>query len=108
MFRILAIASIVWPLLLGAALWQRAGANGGMFSILVYSAASRVCHQRLERSFHTADVSWPVCARCSGLYLAAPFGAAVALVRTRRRALPRAYARMLIIASVPTFVTLGL
>ena len=108
MARTLAIASIVWPMLLGVALWQRASGHEGVFSLLIYGAASRVCHQRPERSFHTAGVSWPVCGRCSGLYLAAPFGAALALMRMRRRAMSRGYVRMLVIASVPTFVTLGL
>lgn len=34
-------------------------------------AGAIVCHQRPERSFGAAGASWPVCARCAGLYVAA-------------------------------------
>src|SRR6185436_19797703 len=91
--RLLTAAAIAWPLVAGAALWQRASlssipAEAGRpavsepaWTTLVYAAASRVCHQRPERSFHTHDVAWPVCARCGGLYLSAPFAALVAFRR---------------------------
>jgi uncharacterized membrane protein len=49
-------------------------------------------------------VKWPVCARCSGLYLAAPLGALVALAGghglRRQRDL-----RILALAAVPTAVS---
>jgi uncharacterized membrane protein len=108
MARALAIAAIVWPLLLGAAVWQRAEGHAGVLSVLVYGAASQICHQKPERSFHTAGVQWPVCGRCSGLYLSAPIGAVLALLARRPRGRSPAYARWLVIASVPTFLTLGL
>jgi uncharacterized membrane protein len=38
---------------------------------VVYLAGGAVCHQRIERSFATAGVPWPVCGRCTGLYLSA-------------------------------------
>jgi uncharacterized membrane protein len=41
---------------------------------LTYVVGSLVCHQRPERSFHLAAVQYPVCARCMGIYLAAPVG----------------------------------
>jgi uncharacterized membrane protein len=71
----------------------------------VYAVAGRICHQRPERSFHTAGVQWPVCGRCAGLYLAAPFGAVLALAAARRHVPSRAW---FVAAAVPTAVTFGL
>jgi uncharacterized membrane protein len=113
MVRWLVAASLVWPLAMGAAVWRAATAPRSTWAAAVYLAASRVCHQRPERSFHTAGVQWPVCGRCAGLYLAAPFGA-FATVRFRksirsRRAVSDAGVRWaLAVASVPTAVTLAL
>jgi uncharacterized membrane protein len=61
---------------------------GSWPAVAVYLAGGAVCHQDADRSFHTGGAKWPVCARCSGLYLAAPAGALVALAaggRLRRR-----------------------
>jgi hypothetical protein len=110
---------VIWPLLLSGAWAERAvgRARQGMhvWPELVYLAASRVCHQRPERSFSTAGVTWPICARCSGLYLAAPVGAVVAWRQRRRRAIGVAdagrvhrYRVWLTAAAVPTAATLGL
>jgi uncharacterized membrane protein len=38
---------------------------------VTYLAGGAVCHQRIDRSFSTAGVPWPVCGRCAGLYLSA-------------------------------------
>lgn len=35
----------------------------------IYAAASAVCHQLPQRSFHLADAPIAVCARCLGLYI---------------------------------------
>jgi hypothetical protein len=78
----------------------------------MYLAASRLCHQRPERTFHTGGIPWPVCGRCSGLYLAAPIGAAVALLSRRRRSAARAdrpdprWRVRLAVAALPTAITL--
>ena len=105
MAKLLVIGSVVWPLLLGAALWLRLTATPSVVPTVVYAAGSRICHQKPDRSFHTSGVAWPVCARCSGLYLAAPFGAMTALwlgrTLTRRAALT-----LMILAAVPSAVTL--
>ena len=91
MAKALALGTVAWLLVLGLAMASpvRAGAPG--LSALVYLSAGRVCHQNPERSFHTGGLQWPVCARCAGLYLAAPVGAWLALRRrgglTRREAL---------------------
>jgi uncharacterized membrane protein len=105
MRHLLAIATVVWMVLLGGAWSLRAAGKAPVLSTAVYLTAARLCHQRAERSLHTAAVQWPVCARCSGLYLAAPLGALAALAagRTRRG---RRWRRELAIASVPTIATI--
>jgi len=119
MARALAIAAIVWPILLGAAVWQRVQGQVGVLSVIVYTAGSQICHQKAERSFHTAGVQWPVCGRCSGLYLSAPFGAIAAMVALRRQRRPLSQTssnqpagnsdvRWLMVASLPTVVTFTL
>jgi uncharacterized membrane protein len=103
----LVLASIVWPLTLGAAVAVRVRGAEPIWTDVIYVAASRVCHQRPERSFHTAGVQWPVCGRCAGLYLSAPIGALAAWL-ARRRALRMRAPFWLAIAAVPTVLTLGL
>jgi uncharacterized membrane protein len=79
---------------------------------LTYLSAGYVCHQRPERSFHLDGHQLPVCARCTGLYLAAPFGlAGVMLMRRREGADDRAYRRWRVAiaaAAVPTVISVGL
>jgi hypothetical protein len=117
--KVLVTASIIWPLVLAAAVRDRAVTGGSIWTQAIYVAASRICHQRPERSFHTAGVKWPVCGRCSGLYLSAPFGAMAAMVALRRQRRPASQtssehspgnsdARWLALASVPTVVTFAL
>ena len=112
--RLLTAAAIAWPLVAGAGLWQRTLSAGPgdvgpaepVWTTLVYAAASRVCHQRPERSFHTHDVAWPVCARCAGLYLAAPL-AALAAFRRRPGSESRLQPlRLVALAAIPTALTL--
>ena len=106
--RLLVGAAVVWPLVAGGALWQRAASPSEMptLAALVYAAAGRVCHQRPERSFHTHDVAWPVCARCAGLYLAAPFAAVLAFRRRSSIASRFQPMRLVILAAIPTMITL--
>ena len=107
--RALVAASLAWPLLLGGALWQHRTAEPATWSSIVYLAASRVCHQIPARSFHTGGAQWPVCARCAGLYLSAPIGACAAVLSLRRRrsAQSRRAVGWLVVAAVPTAITLG-
>jgi uncharacterized membrane protein len=117
--RLLTGAAIAWPLVAGGALWQRAlpagasGPGGGaepVWATVVYAAASRICHQRPERSFHTHNVAWPVCARCAGLYLAAPLAAFAALAAFRRRSPNPSRLqplRLVALAAIPTALTLA-
>lgn len=83
---------------------------------VTYLVASRVCHQRPDRSFHLHGQPLPVCGRCTGLYLSGTMGL-VAGVAVRRRASPaaRGSARLpasldsrviwLAVAALPTVLT---
>ena len=103
--RALVVGAFVWPLLLGAAVWTRQGGEPPRWTSPLYLAASTICHQRADRSFARAGVQWPVCGRCSGLYLAAPAGVALAVTRRRTATGPRG---LLAAAALPTVATLGL
>ena len=107
MVRALVVASIVWPLVLVASVWQRATDGPTTWTGIVHAIGSRICHQKSERSFHTAGVQWPVCGRCSGLYLAAPLGALFAAARRRRHDVSRTRI-LLAVAALPTVISVVL
>jgi uncharacterized membrane protein len=72
----------------------------------VYLLGSVVCHQIPERSFYLAGAQFPVCARCTGLYVGGLAGLGVWLVY-RRRAIATGRARaLLLVAALPTLLTL--
>lgn len=67
----IAAMSLLWTaalLLAPATLVGQKSQPSWRAAALVYAIGAGVCHQRPERSFHTAGVQWPVCARCTGLY----------------------------------------
>lgn len=111
MTRFLLIGSLAWPLLLGAAWWDRAAHQPGdrsLWATVVYLSASRICHQQPERSFHSHDAQWPVCARCAGLYLAAPLMAGWWVTRRRRvSAITAREYRGMALAALPTVLTVA-
>jgi uncharacterized membrane protein len=78
---------------------------------VVYALASFICHQRPERSFRFWGVQVPVCARCEGLYLAAPIGIAglIAVRHRYSRAIQSrsTWRRVVVAASVLTILTLA-
>jgi uncharacterized membrane protein len=98
--------AIVWAVLIVAAPVALRSAATALPASVLYVAASRICHQRPERSFIIADYQMPVCARCSGLYLSAAVGTLLAW-RSRRSIahVPRA---VLLVAALPTAITFGL
>lgn len=107
MARALLVGAVLWPLVLGLGLQSRVAASNASapaWTALVYFAAGHVCHQKDERSFHTEGVKWPVCARCAGLYLAAPLGALLAMGRRWPR---QRWLVLLSVAALPTIVTVG-
>jgi uncharacterized membrane protein len=102
----LAVLALLWPLAQAASVAAAAHGSHGTLTVLVPVIGSRVCHRRPERSFHTAGVQWPVCARCSGLYVGAAAGAWFGLTGHLRRWIGRRrMAVLLIVASVPTAVS---
>jgi uncharacterized membrane protein len=104
MIKVLVAASILWPAFLAAGAGARIRDDNSFLAAAVYMSGGLVCHQRDDRSFHTHGAKWPVCARCSGLYLAAPLGALVAL--TGGRGLRRSRdLKMLALCAFPTAVT---
>ena len=109
MVKLLVAGAMLWPALLTAAVAGEVRDHAARWPAVVYIAASHVCHQRPERSFHVGAVPWPVCARCLGLYLAAPIGAlVVAAPRVRRGVTLRRLRWWLAVAAAPTMATLVL
>jgi len=106
--RLLVAASFVWPMFLGSAVHGGTRSAVPALAAAAYLAGARVCHQRPERSFHTSGTKWPVCARCSGLYLGAPFGALAAFLASRRRPARARLMPWLAVAAVPTALTMAL
>jgi uncharacterized membrane protein len=106
--RSLVVAAFAWPVLLGVALWSRIAHPPTLWPVIVYQAASYICHQLPARSFFTAGEQWPVCARCAGLYLAAPIGAIAAATSLSHRRPLDPITRWTMIAAVPTALTLAL
>lgn len=106
MARALALAALLWPLAQAASVAATVHGSDSAFSGLIRIVGARVCHRRPERSFHTAGVQWPVCARCSGLYLGASIGVWIGFGSTLRRWIGgRHMAVLLFLASVPTIAT---
>ncbi len=80
---------------------------------VAFAVGHVICHQRPERSFFSCGLQWPVCGRCSGLYLGAAAGAVLALALGRRlqRARPTTsdsaatrWRRLLLFSAAPTAV----
>jgi len=102
--KVLVAASLLWPALLAAGAGARIHNEHSWLGSGVYMAAGLICHQRDNRSFHTHGMQWPVCARCSGLYLAAPLGALAALAGGRGLRRSRDL-KALALAALPTATT---
>jgi uncharacterized membrane protein len=99
-------AVLVRLLLAGAILWLAVIFVAPFGIHWPYVFGSFVCHQRPGRSFWIGGAPMPVCARCTGLYLAAAAGAALAIV-SQSRALRATQARVvLLVAAIPTAATL--
>jgi uncharacterized membrane protein len=74
---------------------------------LVFPIGHFICHQRSERSFFFHGHQFAVCARCTGIYLGAAAGAALAIAAASPLAARRA--RWLLgAAALPTAVTWSL
>jgi uncharacterized membrane protein len=73
---------------------------------VVYGAGALVCHQQTERSFSLTGTQMPVCARCTGLYLAGTLCALAAWFGYPRE--PRRARTLLAIAAAPMALSVGL
>lgn len=82
-------------------------------SEIIFAIGSIICHQRPERSFFWAAHQFPVCARCTGLYVSAAIGLMswVAIKLHDRKRLrpidPRAARAILIATAMPTAISLA-
>lgn len=83
-------------------------------SAIIFAIGSVICHQRPERSFFWGVHQFPVCARCTGLYMSAAIGVAMWAVikvtghRHASRALdPRTARTIFIAAAIPTLISLA-
>lgn len=88
-FAVLAVGSVAWVaaiLVASTTFRDRDHPNRWRAAAAIYGIGAVVCHQRAERSFHTAGVQWPVCARCTGLYAGAASGVILWAIARRRRA----------------------
>jgi uncharacterized membrane protein len=117
-----ALALLSLAAIWGAALpWLACLSHSSAIAATGYRAAfalgSVICHQRPERSFFSCSRQWPVCGRCSGLYLGAAAGALAAVVLIKRsspdhasapHAATRQWRGLLVVAAVPTVVLLTL
>ena len=74
---------------------------------LVYLAGSLVCHQLSERSFHLSGIQFPVCARCTGLYLGGALGMAMLFALPRWHLTFQRARAALIVVAVPTAFTVA-
>jgi uncharacterized membrane protein len=82
-----------------------------LISAVVYAAASVVCHQIPERSFHIGAVQLAVCARCLGIYAGGAIGAIAALAWRSAPGPPLTSTllrSLLALAALPTAVTVTL
>lgn len=115
-----AVAACAWALLVVSA--PRLAISGGQdgaamhLSAVTYLTGSLLCHQQPSRSFHLAGAQLPVCARCTGLYLAGAWGALAVLVSVLSgwsepvSALARRFSwrAVLLVALIPMAASVGL
>jgi uncharacterized membrane protein len=106
----LTVAAILWTVTLFAAPYALTSGNPRLVTAaaMVYSGAGLICHQRAARSFHLAGVQQPVCARCAGLYVSGAVGALLAWVVSRRPGIPSRARPVLLLASIPTALSVAI
>jgi uncharacterized membrane protein len=85
----------------------------GLLFTFIFLIGSVICHQWPERSFFVDGHQLPVCARCTGLYLSGALGLigwiGFKVARGWRPIAidPRRAARLIVIAAIPTAVSLA-
>lgn len=103
--------AIALPLAPIAARSRTVGRAEHASAALTYIVGALVCHQQAQRSFHTAGVQWPVCARCTGIYAGGALAAVMFVGRADRRRgatldLSRAR-RAILLSAMPIAATLA-
>jgi hypothetical protein len=114
----LSYGAVIWlAAVVAAPLLALSGSAAAVVAgLVVYRAASVVCHQIPERSFQLATLPLAVCARCLGLYVGAGAAGVAALLDGRRSRLLRSGARtlfrpgsgiwmVLVVSAAPTAAT---
>ena len=102
--RAFVAAAVAWAALLPVATALRPSGPSAL-AWAVYLVGGLVCHQRPERSFHLWGAAMPVCARCTGIYVAGAVTALLAaaeIVRGAERA-----KGVLLLSVAPTAITLA-
>jgi uncharacterized membrane protein len=85
----------------------------GLLVSVIFAVGALICHQRPERSFFFDTHQFPVCARCTGLYLSGAVGIAGWLtVKVARRWKPitldpNLARRIVLAAALPTAISLA-
>ena len=102
--RLLAVLLTAGAVVWAAAVAASAAAHGTGWSALVHDLASAVCHQRPERSFAVEGHPFPVCARCTGLYVSGSLGALAAWFGPGR--VVRRSRDVVLLAALPTAATI--
>ena len=82
--------------------WHRRHRGLAWSGALAYGLGSLVCHQRPERSLSSCGRQWPVCGRCSGLYLGAAAGVVLAAAGVGRRGSWQQWRRRVLLSAIPT------
>ena len=54
-----------------------------------FAIGGSVCHQIPSHSFNNGDIQFPICARCTGLYLGSAFGLVYFFSQGKRKGLPK-------------------
>ena len=106
--RAFLVLSTVWALAIPLAAFAARHAGGSSvayaFAFGVYVVGHFVCHQLPARSFHLWMTPLPVCARCTGIYVAA---AVTAIVLRGGFVSTRSNPRIVVLAALtPTAATL--
>jgi uncharacterized membrane protein len=98
-------AAVIWTAAILCTPRQNTRARFPVVAALVRTSGAVICHQRPERSFHGDGGQFPVCARCTGLYLSGALGALIGWGGLSR--VPRRMRLTLALAAAPTLLTIA-
>ncbi len=106
---VLLVVAVLWgaSIVLAASVDLSATSPGRALRAAVYVIGAGVCHQRPDRSFTAGAGTWPVCARCAGLYLSAAIvGLALGLwMAADRQPMFLRWRLWMLLAAAPTVIS---